>query len=175
MNYVDIILAAPLLWGAFKGFKKGLIIELISLIALAVGIWGAVHFSDFAVQLLAENIDQKYLPLTAFLLTFISIVVLVYFVGKLLEKVVNIVQLKFINKVLGACFGLLKFWLIISVVLFIVERYNKKFDFVPKEYVCTSLLYGPMSELPKQIIPAIEESKLYQTATKKTEDNLLNQ
>ena len=59
MNYVDIILAAPLLLGAFKGFKKGLIIELISLIALAVGIWGAVHFSDFAVQLLAENIDQK--------------------------------------------------------------------------------------------------------------------
>ena len=116
MNYVDIILVVPLLWGAYKGFKKGLVIELISLIALALGIWGAVHFSDFASNLLSDSIDQKYLSLTAFMVTFITIVVLVYFIGKLMEKVVDIVQLKFVNKLLGACFGLLKFGLIISEI-----------------------------------------------------------
>ena len=175
MNYIDIVLVVPLLWGIFKGFKKGLIIELVSLIALVLGVWGSVHFSDFAAQLLSEHIQEKYLSLTAFMLTFIAIVVLIYFLGKLLEKVINIIQLKFVNKLLGACFGLLKFGLIISVLLFIIERYNKKFDFIPSNFLSSSILYKPMSELPCQIIPAIENSTLVQQAIIKKEDLFDNQ
>ena len=109
------------------------------------------------------------------MLTFIAIVVLIYFLGKLLEKVINIIQLKFVNKLLGACFGLLKFGLIISVVLFIIERYNKKFDFIPSNFLSSSILYKPMSELPCQIIPAIENSTLVQQAIIKKEDLFDNQ
>jgi membrane protein required for colicin V production len=46
MNYLDIILAIPLLWGLYKGVSKGIIKELASLVALIVGIYGAVHFAD---------------------------------------------------------------------------------------------------------------------------------
>ena len=57
MNYIDIFLLVPLLWGAFKGFKKGLIIEVVSLIALGLGIWGGVHFSDFSTTFLADKLS----------------------------------------------------------------------------------------------------------------------
>ena len=163
MNYIDIFLLVPLLWGAFKGFKKGLIIEVVSLIALGLGIWGGVHFSDFSTTFLADKLDDKYIPLTAFLITFIVIVVVVYFIGKILEKIIDVVQLKLVNKLLGACFGLLKFALIISIVLFIVDRYNKKFNFLPVEIKEKTILYGPLVSLPKVLIPAIEQSKLYQS------------
>ena len=45
MNYLDIILAIPLLWGLYKGISKGIVKELAALIALA-GVYGAVHFAD---------------------------------------------------------------------------------------------------------------------------------
>tara|TARA_B110000438_G_C15711553_1_gene605570 strand:- start:256 stop:780 length:525 start_codon:yes stop_codon:yes gene_type:complete len=161
MSYIDVFLVVPLLWGAFKGYKKGLIIELVSLAALGLGIWGGIYFSDYAVNLIVEKVDDKYIPITAFMLTFIAIVLVVYFLGKLLEKIIDIVQLKFINKLAGACFGLLKFGLIISVLLFITDRYNQQFNFLPEDLAEQSIIYEPLVELPKVLIPAIQSSKLY--------------
>ena len=161
----------PLLWGAFKGYKKGLIIEVVSLAALGLGIWGGIYFSDYAVNLIVEKVDDKYIPITAFMLTFLAIVLVVYFLGKLLEKIIDIVQLKFINKLAGACFGLLKFGLIISVLLFITDRYNQRFNFLPENFSETSLIYKPLVDLPNILIPAIKSSKLYETNNKiKTQD-----
>ena len=162
MSYIDIFLIVPLLWGAYKGYKKGLIIELVSLAALGLGIWGGIYFSDYAVNLLVEKVDDKYIPITAFMLTFIAIVLVVYFLGKLLEKLIDIVQLKFINKLAGACFGFLKFGLIISVLLFIMDRYNQRFNFLPEDLAEKSIIYEPLVELPKILIPAIKTSKIYE-------------
>jgi len=166
MNYIDIFLIVPLLWGAFKGFKKGLIIEVVSLAALGLGIWGGVYFSDYAVNLIIEKVEDKYIPITAFMLTFLAIVLVVYFLGRLLEKIIDIVQLKFINKLAGACFGLLKFGLIISILLFITDRYNQQFNFLPEDFSENSLIYEPLVELPNVLIPAIKNSKLYETNSK---------
>ena len=166
MNYIDIFLIVPLLWGAFKGFKKGLIIEVVSLAALGLGIWGGVYFSDYAVNLIIEKVDDKYIPITAFMLTFLAIVLVVYFLGRLLEKIIDIVQLKFINKLAGAFFGLLKFGLIISILLFITDRYNQRFNFLPEDFSENSLIYEPLVELPNVLIPAIKNSKLYETNSK---------
>ena len=52
IEYLDIILAIPLIWGAFMGFKKGLILELASIVALVLGIYGAVKFSDLTADYL---------------------------------------------------------------------------------------------------------------------------
>ena len=76
MNYFDIIIIIPLLWGAFKGFKKGLIIELASLIALFLGVWGAIKFSSVVGNYLDQTftVSEKFLPLVSFAVTFILIV-----------------------------------------------------------------------------------------------------
>ena len=47
MNYIDIILAIPLVWAVYRGFTKGFIIEIASLIAMVLGVYGAIHFSYF--------------------------------------------------------------------------------------------------------------------------------
>jgi len=45
MNYIDIIILAVLAWALFRGFKNGLFIEIASIAALILGIWGAIRFS----------------------------------------------------------------------------------------------------------------------------------
>ena len=48
MNTLDIILSALLLYGLIRGFIKGFFVEVTSLVALAIGLYGAIHFSYFA-------------------------------------------------------------------------------------------------------------------------------
>ena len=47
MNFIDIIIVLLVLFAAFKGFRSGLIKELISLISLIIGVYIASHFSVY--------------------------------------------------------------------------------------------------------------------------------
>ena len=106
MNYLDIIIAIILLLFGVKGFRKGLIIEVVTLLAFAVGIYGAMHFSDFTAEHLKEfmEINPKYLNTTAFVLTFILLVILVNIIGRMVTKLIQAMNLGFFNKLGGAVF-----------------------------------------------------------------------
>ena len=161
MNYLDIIFIVPLIWAGFRGFKKGFIIEVSALIAFGLGIWGGIHFSDFVAELLSDSIESKYVPLASFAITFILIVATVFVLGKMLEKAVNLVQLKLVNKLTGAVFGVAKIVLVISVLLVIVNSFDKKANIVPKDLKENSLLYQPLSEVSLKVIPALKNSGLF--------------
>ena len=68
MNYIDVVLAIFLLIAAFSGFRKGFIIEVASLVALILGIWGAIKFSHFMAGFLSGQFDfhANYLGVAAF-------------------------------------------------------------------------------------------------------------
>ncbi|MDC0339126.1 CvpA family protein [Flavobacteriales bacterium] len=161
MNYLDIIFIVPLIWAGFRGFKKGLIIEVSALIAFGLGIWGGIHFSDFVAKLLADSIESKYVPLVSFAITFILIVAAVFVLGKMLEKAINLVQLKLVNKATGAVFGVAKIVLVISVLLVIVNSFDQKSNIVPKDLKENSLLYQPLSDVSLRVIPALKNSGLF--------------
>ena len=161
MNYLDIIFMVPLIWAGFRGFKKGLIIEVSALIAFGFGIWGGIHFSDFVAELLSNSIESKYVPLVSFAITFILIVAAVFVLGKMLEKAVNLVQLKLVNKLTGAVFGVAKIVLVISVLLVIVNSFDQKSNIVPKDLKENSLLYQPLSDVSLKVIPALKNSGLF--------------
>ena len=165
MNYLDIIFIVPLIWAGFRGFKKGLIIEVSALIAFGLGIWGGIHFSDFVAELLADSIESKYVPLVSFAITFILIVAAIFVLGKMLEKAVNLVQLKLVNKATGAVFGVAKIVLVISVLLVIVNSFDEKANIVPKDLKENSLLYQPLSDVSLKVIPALQSSGLFGDST----------
>ena len=161
MNYLDIIFIVPLIWAGFRGFKKGLIIEVSALIAFGLGIWGGIHFSDFVAELLSDSIESKYVPLVSFAITCILIVATVFVLGKMLEKAINLIQLKLVNKVTGAVFGVAKIVLVISVLLVIVNSFDQKANIVPKDLKENSLLYQPLSDVSLKVIPALKNSGLF--------------
>ena len=87
MNYIDIIIAIPLAWGFIRGFRKGFIIEIASLISLIIGIWAGIYFSDFVSTFLIYKIgwNSNYLPVISFLIFFIGIVIGVFIIAKMIE------------------------------------------------------------------------------------------
>lgn len=165
MNFIDVFIAALLLWFGYKGFKKGLVFELVSIVALSMGIYGGLKFSDRTSELIMEYVDSQYLPISAFTLTFLIILVLVFAAGKVVEKIVNLAALKLVNKSLGAAFGIVKTLLILSVLFVIIESYDKKLGFVPTEAKSSSLLYIPLLDFANQVLPEIEKNNLYKNLT----------
>lgn len=162
MNYFDIIIIIPLIWGAYKGFKKGLIIEVASLIALFLGVWGGVKFSSISAKYLSEmfSISEKIMPLISFAVTFIVIIIAVFTLAKLLQKIIKMVALGLVNKITGSAFGALKFALIISVVLSLVNNINAEINFIEPEMQNSSLLYHPVSKVALILIPSLRNINL---------------
>lgn len=162
MNYIDIILIIPLLWGLYKGFTKGLIIEAASIIALGLAIWGGIKFSDFLTGYITQNFNwnTKYLPIISFAIIFLGILIGVYTIAKLIEKLVKAVSLGFVNKLAGGIFGMLKFGLIMSVLIFVLNAIEKSVQLIPAETKQKSLLYEPIGKIAPIIIPGLRESKL---------------
>ena len=126
MNYLDIIIALVLFLFGYKGFRKGLIIEVVTLLAFGVGIYGAMHFSDFTAEHLQEvmEINPKYLNTIAFVLTFILLVIAVNMIGKAVTEMVKAMNLSFWNKLGGCVFGAAKGVLLCSILLLVLNNFQ---------------------------------------------------
>jgi membrane protein required for colicin V production len=144
-NWIDIILGILILWSLIKGFRKGFIIELASLLALILGIYGAIKFADITAGYLTANVDlpKDYTPLIAFALTFVVIVIGVHFIARLVQKLVKMVSLGFLNRLGGAIFSGIKTVLILSFILFFVDSIDQTLKIIPKEKKDNSILYYP--------------------------------
>jgi membrane protein required for colicin V production len=163
MNYIDILLLIPIIYAAWKGFKHGLIIEIFTLLALFVGIYVGIHFSDFTAKYLRESLgfESKYLPIIAFTLTFLGVGAMVYFLGKTIEKIIKITQLTPLNKFAGVFFSVVKYLYLLSTVLVILESYDQKLGFFPVKTKNESLLYKPVLQVSKVTIPGMQESSIF--------------
>lgn len=163
MNFVDIILLVPIAWGAWKGFKKGLIIELFTLLALLVGIYAAINFSDFTAEKINGSIEMedKYLPVVSFTLTFLVVGALIFFAGKMVEKMVQVVNLSTVNKLLGLFLGAVKMIYTLSVLIILVETYDERGDFIPTDVKEESIMYSPVKHIAIYTIPAVDESRIW--------------
>lgn len=177
MNYIDIIIAIPLLWGLYKGFTKGIILEAATLIALGLAIWGAVKFHDFVTVWMRESLNwtSKYMPVISFALIFIGVLVLVFAIAKLLEKIIKAVALGFLNKLAGGVFGILKFGLILSVVIFLLNAIEKNYSFIPPDIKNKSVLYEPVGKIAPLIIPGLKDSKLNKKSLKQSIQEAIGQ
>lgn len=157
MNYIDIIICIFLLYGLVRGFIDGLFISLASLVGLLAGIYGAIHFSDYAAIFLSEKFpwSQEKINIAAFALTFIIIVVGIYFLGRLLTKIANFVALGIVNKLLGAAFGILKTAFILSVLMLLLNKVNVILPILGEEEKGDSVFYEPVQALAPAILPPI--------------------
>jgi len=162
MNYFDIVLVIPLLWAAYKGYTKGLIISITSLLALLVGIYGAIRFSGFVGQWLDGfwSLEAQYLSLIAFALTFLAIVLSIHFLSKMLEKLVKAIALAWLNVVGGIVFNLLKAAFIMSVIIYVYEQIDLEKNILKSETRESSLLYSPISMVAPLVYPGIKDLDL---------------
>ena len=160
MSIIDIVLGALLLFGLIRGAIKGLFVEISSLCALVLGVFGAIHFSYFVSDLLESKVDwdEKTMNIIAFATTFVIIVLAISLAGKALTKLADFAALGMLNKLLGSVFGALKIGFILSVLLIVFNKLNKTLPFMEEDQLEESILYKPVKSLAPMIFPTLIKS-----------------
>lgn len=133
LNYVDYVILAILLVFAIRGYLKGIIVGLATIAALVLGLWAALHFSNFLDATLAEHLhpSRKWLPILSFTLTFLLVVLGVMLTAKITEKFVDMVGMGFFNHLGGAILGIAKGAILAGVLLFIITAVDTKGRLIP--------------------------------------------
>lgn len=149
MNLLDIILGLLLAYGLYKGLKNGLFVEIASLAAIIIGLYGAIQFSYLTGHYLSQNMDwdENYIKLMAFIITFIAIVLLVNMAGKILTKIANFAMLGLLNKLAGGLFGVLKTAVILGTLLYFFESASSSYNLIENNTVAESILYKPVRDI----------------------------
>lgn len=165
MNSIDIILCVFLLFGLIRGFFKGFLIELAGLVALIAGIYAAIHYSGIIMAVIDGFLDleERYLLIISFALTFFIVSLIIVLTGRILTKALHILALGIVNRLTGAAFGLIKMAFFASLFFMFLNQFSA-YDLGRKAKE-SSVLYGPIEDLAPLLLPSIlseiEESDLF--------------
>ena len=151
MNALDLILIFPLIWAGFRGFKNGLITEVVSIAALVGGIYLALHYTDSIAQYIHNDAAQ----LIACALIFGGVLLGGYLGGLLAKKITAIPDL--LDKILGIVLGVAKVLALCSLLLIGLKAIDVKNVILTEKVTQNSLLYPYMEKSADFIISQQEK------------------
>ncbi|ALM49314.1 hypothetical protein AMR72_10665 [Flavobacterium psychrophilum] len=159
MTGLDIILCCILGYGVFNGVRKGLFVELASLVSLLLGIYIAIKFSGAVGSFFDGHLpdDPKTAAIVAFIITFVGVVIGITLLAKFMTKIADFSGLGLVNRIMGAIFGLLRTVLILSVLLTFFVKINHNNFIAEKKTLDESIFFYPILKVSNVIFPILEE------------------
>jgi membrane protein required for colicin V production len=136
---IDIIFIVLLIAAVFKGYTRGLIVAIFSILALVTGLAAALKLSVVTAEWLknAVHIAAKWLPVLAFALVFTVVVLLVRLGAMALQKTAALAFLGWADKLGGILLYTILYLIIFSILLF----YAEKLDILKQETIASSRTY----------------------------------
>ena len=159
MNVIDIIILLCCVLAIFRGVTKGFIAQAAALVALVLGAWMSFHFSSVVVEWLKPVMDfsPAVLQAIAFTLILLAVFFALTLAGKMLEGIVKIVMLGWLNKLLGVVFALLKVILAIGLLILIFDSVAKALEIDCSKTIGESLFYTPIKDFADVFFPYMKE------------------
>jgi membrane protein required for colicin V production len=89
---LDIIFLILLILGAYFGFKRGLLMELVGFAALILAILGAFKLLHNGIEILSTHFPDlgNILPFIAFIIIFVGIIILINLLGRLVKNMMDL-------------------------------------------------------------------------------------
>ena len=118
--FIDILFAILMVLAIFKGYKRGLVVGLFSLVAVIIGLAAAMKLSTVAAGYIGQaiKVSDQWMPIISFAIVFIIVVLLIRLGANLIEKTVEIAMLGWLNKIGGIVLYAVIYIIVFSVLLF---------------------------------------------------------
>ena len=118
--WIDVLFLLFMVLAVFKGLRQGFLLAVFSAIAFIVGLAAAVKLSAALAGYLKDSahISTRWLPVLAFVLVFLGVVLLVRGGAKLIEAALDLAMMGWLNKLAGVVLYALVYTTILSVLLF---------------------------------------------------------
>jgi len=139
---LDIIVAVILILAVIKGYQRGLIVGVFSLLAVIIGLAAAIKLSAVVAGYIGKaiKISDAWLPVISFAVVFIIVVLLVRLGANMIQKTVEISMLDWLNRLGGILFYLAIYIIVYSVILFYAEQIKLLQPATAKESVTYSYI-----------------------------------
>lgn len=160
MNGLDLGILLLLAFAAWRGFRRGFIVELASLLALVAGLWAAARYSAEVASAVGIGADETAL---GFLVTFAAVLVGVHLLARLITSAVDLVELGLPNRISGALFATVRSAFTLSVLLNLVLGYSDG-AMPPAAVREGSALHSPLQAFAPVLVPAVGQAKWVQWA-----------
>lgn len=152
MNLVDILIWLVLLGFVVKGFTKGLIRQVCSLLGFLVGGWAALKYYHYLAEASRHiiHLPPNVATFLSFICIFLVVGLLFFLLGHLLTVLFNIILLGGVNRVGGVVLGFLEGAFILSMLLYfgVSKPLPEKF----KGYLHRSRSAGPFIVTGREIV-----------------------
>ena len=154
MKPIDLIIMVPVLWGGYKGYSKGFIIEVTTMLSLVLAIFLGFQLMETVISYLKEIIDVSdgMLPFIAFIAVFIAVLFLISWLAKVLKKIVHFTILGQLDNLSGVIFGSLKYAFILSILLWLTDQTSL---IIPSSFTEDSMLYPMLVEYSPVLIEQV--------------------
>ncbi|MBN2787896.1 MAG: CvpA family protein [Paludibacteraceae bacterium] len=164
MGFLDIIILIVLLYGLVKGIIRGFILQFFSLIGVFIGIYAAKIYALKFTLLISQwfSISTTYAKPITYLLIFCAVILCLHLLAKLLDKSIKVSLVNWVNKLLGALLGILKYALILSILLTVFQALDKNSRMIKQSTKNKSVLYSPILNIVPRLMPTIDTHFLKQ-------------
>ena len=156
MHPIDIFLLVCLAIFTWHGYKDGLVLALLKILIMIVALFIAVLYVDELSEIIIDYIPFVSTDTTtpvAFILIFLSIIIVVGFFAKLAKIINSIPLFGSLNQLFGALVGLIKGVIILSLITFFINYFI--FGSPYKKYLIESNLYQSLEEIAPSIYNGI--------------------
>jgi membrane protein required for colicin V production len=121
---IDLIFAVLIVLAALRGYQRGLIVGVFSLVAIIIGLAAAMKLSTVVADYIGEavNVSDQWLPVISFAVVFLVIVLLIRLGANAVQKAVESVALGWANRLGGILLYAAIYTTVFSVLLFYAEQ-----------------------------------------------------
>ena len=158
MGAIDIVILACFLPAVVLGLKRGLVGQIVALAVVVLGIHLSLKFSDPLQARLAQAVSWEpfWIKAVSFTVIFLTVSLVLSLLGKLVEKVLKVAMLGWINRLLGMLVAVVAAALVVGTLVYIVNSANELLQFLPEEQIARSRFYTPLLNLVEQVFPLLK-------------------
>lgn len=174
MNWFDLLAGILLLIAFINGYRKGLIMQLVGLATIVLA---AIFGGRVAGRILPEitrltEMSTDVARVLSFVLAFALIAILLSFIGRLIQKFIDVVFLSFINRILGSVISTSTMLLLLSILLNLVLMLDKNKTFINREIREDSFFFGRVEAVVPAIVPYMNKEFLEEHVPKNYREEL---
>ena len=175
MNLLDVIATLIILYGAFKGYKKGFFISLMGFISIYLSLIIGIKYHYILILLIEKtpiNLEDNALIVVSIIVSFLFSFLIILQLSKLLKYILDLTLIGFLDDLGGAFLGSLICVFILSFLFNILDWLNIE---ILSDQINNSILYPIIKEiqpiLTKYILLAINISPEFWDLIKNIEEN----
>lgn len=157
MNIFDLIVYVALAWAIFNGWRRGLLLQIFSLVGIVAALYlGVLYGAEAGAMLGMEGTTAQ---IGGFIAIFVASLIVIAIVARLLRGVFKLAGLGIADTLLGIALSVLKVGLVVSVLFSGFAALNKDYKLASKEKVAASRWFEPVAGITDKLTPYFEEVK----------------